>query len=252
MKKPPRLLGNARRLLDTIAEEGPLTTARLAESLEMPRSTVFRLAEGLAAIDLVTIRANGTVDLASRWLSLADIACDAHIEWQPARRILRELAQATECTSVLCVFQSGLPMCLDWVPGKVNEVLQAKPGRQLPLHAGAEGRAILSGMDSAGLDSVVAGAPFEAFTPATMVSGEELMGDVARSRRQGYTVSLDDTLPGIGSIAVVVRDSVRGELGSIAVSSLSDEILRRSEELGQILIRAAEEHRKLVVEVDPA
>lgn len=141
-------------------------------------------------------------------------------------------------------------MCLDWVPGRVNEVLQAKPGRQLPIHAGAEGRAILSGLEGAELQSVLALAPFEAFTSATMITGEELLGDIARTRRQGFTVSLDDTLPGIGSIGVLVKDSLRGQLGSIAVSSLSEEILRRSDELGRILVEAAENHAKLTVDTD--
>lgn len=248
MKKPLRLLGNARRLLDTIAEEGPLTTARLAESLEMPRSTVFRLAEGLAAVDLVTIRPNGAVELASRWLSMADVACEARTEWRPARRLLRELGHTTGCTAVLCVYQNGMPMCLDWVPGRINEVLQAKPGRQLPLHAGAEGRAILSALADDELDQVLSTAPFEAFTPATMITAEELRGDVARSRRQGFTISLDDALLGIGSIAVPVRDRARGQLGSIAVSSLSEEILRRSEELGRTLVDAAAKHESLAVD----
>jgi DNA-binding IclR family transcriptional regulator len=241
MKKPLRLLGNARRLMDAIAEEGPLTTAQLAEALEMPRSTVFRLAEGLAAVDFVTIRPNGAVDLASRWLYLADVACDARAEWRVARRILHELAETTECTSVLSVYQDGVPLCLDWVPGKANEVLQAKPGRSLPLHAGAEGRAILSGLSDRDLDEELARAPFQAFTPSTMVSADELRGDVSRSRRQGYTVSLEDVLQGIGSIGVLVKDPERGQLGSISVANVSDEILRRSDELGQMLVRAARE-----------
>ncbi len=239
MKKPLRLLGNARRLLDIIAEEGPLTTARLAESLEMPRSTVFRLAEGLAAVDLVAIRPNGTVDLTSRWLHLADVACDARSEWASARRLLLRLADETECTSVLCVYHDGAPLCLDWVPGKANEVLQAKPGRPLPLHAGAEGRAILAGFSDPELDAFLERAPFEAFTPATMISVEELRGDVARSRRQGFTMSLEDIQIGIGSIAVLIRDDRGRQLGSVGVSTLSDELLRRSDELTEILTRAA-------------
>lgn len=240
MKGPLRLLGNARRLLDTVAEEGPLTTARLAESLEMPRSTVFRLAEGLAAVDLVTIRANGTVDLTSRWLHLADVACEARSEWASARTLLRALADETECTSVLSVYHDGEPLCLDWVPGRANEVLQAKPGRSLPLHAGAEGRAILAGFSDAELGVFLSRAPFEAFTPSTMITAEELLGDVARSRRQGFTMSLEDIQVGIGSLAVLIRDDQGGHLGSVAVSTLSDELLRRSEQLTEILTRVAE------------
>ena len=37
----PRLFDNTRRLLDLIAEEGPLPATRLATALEIPRSTVI-------------------------------------------------------------------------------------------------------------------------------------------------------------------------------------------------------------------
>ena len=233
-----RPLGNARRLLDTLSEEGPLTVARLAGFLESPRSTVSRLVDGLAAVDLVTIGSDGSIRLASRWLALGDVARESRVEWQPARRILHRLAAVTECTSVLSIHHGGAVVCLDWVPGKVHEVLLAKPGRSLPLHAGAEGRVILAGLPGSELDVVMAGAPFEAFTETTMVSVEELRGDVARTRRQGYTLALDDVLLGLGSIAVLVRDPVRGQLGSISVSSVSEEILRRFEEWSRCLVEA--------------
>lgn len=252
MSKPLRLLGNARRLLDTVVEEGPLTTARLAESLDMPRSTVIRLAEGLAAVNLMKFRPNGTVDLSSRWLTLADIACESRTEWAPARALLRELAQATGCTGVLCVYEAGAAMCLDWVPGKDNEVLQAKPGRPMPLHAGSEGRAILSGLSDEALEKVLIDAPFEAYTASTMITAEELRGDVARSRRQGYTVSLDDMGPGLGSVGVLVQEPERGQLGAIAMASLSDEILRRSDELAQILTDAVAAYPGSVVDDESA
>jgi DNA-binding IclR family transcriptional regulator len=239
MKQAPRPLGNARRLLDVLAEEGSLTVARLAEALDAPRSSVSRLVDGLAAVNLVTIRPNGSVMLASRWLHLADVAREVRVEWEPARRALRRLAAETECTSVLCIYHDGAPLCLDWVPGKATEILLAKPGRQLPLHAGAEGRAILAGLTEAELDAVVARAPFEAFTEATMLSADELRGDVARTRRQGYVLALDDALLGLGSIAVPIHDPVGGQPGSIAVASLSEEILRRSGELSRRLMEAA-------------
>lgn len=242
-RKPLRLLGNARRLLDLIAEEGPLTSTRLAELLEMPRSTVFRLAEGLAAVELLTVRPNGTIDLASRWLRLADVAQDSRTEWQPARRLLAELAKLTECTTVLCVYHDGGAMCLDWVPGKVNEVLQAKPGRQLPLHAGAEGRSILSALPDDHLDRYLAGAPFEAFTPRTMITATELRGDIAQTRRQGVVVSLEDAFLGLGSIGLAVSEPERGTLGSISVTSVSDEIWRRHDELIETLLTTAAKYQ---------
>ena len=232
----PRLFDNTRRLLDLIAEEGPLPTTRLATALEMPRSTVIRLVEALVDIHLLTLLPDGTTDLSARWLALADAACAAREEWAQARAALQQLAEVTGCTTTLSVYHDGEVMCLDWIRGRANEVLQVKPGRSLPPHAGAEGRSILSALPPDELERVMAGAPFESLTPRTMITAEELAGDIARSRRQGYTLSFDDAWPGIGALAAPIRDPLCGALGTIAVSSTSDELLARATAWSQVLL----------------
>lgn len=232
----PRLFDNTRRVLNLIAEEGPLPMARLAAALEMPRSTATRLVEALVDIHLLAMLPDGTADLSVRWLALADAACAARKEWAQARAALQQLAEATGCTTTLSVYCDGAVMCLDWIRGRDNEVLQVKPGRSLPPHAGAEGRSILSALPAKELDRIMAGAPFESLTPRTMITAEELAGDIARSRRQGYTLSFDDAWPGIGALAAPIRDPICGQLGTIAVSSTSDELLARATPWSQALL----------------
>lgn len=236
MGKAPRLLHNARKLLDVIAAEGALTTTRLADGLGLPRSSVIRLVEGLVAVDLVTIKPNGTVDLSSRWLSLGDAAAAARTEWASARALMAELAERSGCTGVLSIHEGGSSViCLAWEPGRDYEVLQTKPGRAVPMHASSEGRAILSGLGDEERDRFLERAPFEAFTPATMVTADELRGDIARSRRQGHAVSLEERGQGVGSVAVLIREPEAGRLGAVALASISDEILRRAEELARLM-----------------
>lgn len=74
-----------------------------------------------------------------------------------------------------------------------------------------------------------------------MITAEELAGDIALSRRRGYTLSIDDAWPGIGAIAVLVRDPVKGQLGAIALSSTSDDLLFHSEGWRQALFRVVAE-----------
>lgn len=238
-----RVLKNTRRLLDTVATDGAMSIARLAETLQIPRSTVSRLASGLATAGLVVFLPDQTIELASRWLRLSDGAGAARAEWQSARALARRIAEATDCTCVLCVHHSGAALCIDLAPGSINEVLQAKVGRRLPLHAGAEGRAILCGLSEANLDALFAEAPFRAFTPATMTTSEELAGDLARTRRQGFTISLDDAELGVGSVGVPVRDPIKGQPGSLAILSVSEEILARGPELGQVLLGLVTDHQ---------
>lgn len=216
-----------------------MSAAHVANALDIPRSTIVRLIDGLADIDLLTIQGNGTADLSARWLALADAASVARSEWGQARQAMRDLAESTSCTVTLSVYHDGAVVCLDWLPGLASEVLHLMPGRTSPLHAGAEGRVVLGSLPESELGKILAKAPFEGFTPRTMITAEELLGDVARSRRQGYTMSLEDAWVGVGAIAVPVWDA-DGHPGSIALSSTSDEILGHAQEWTEAILEVGE------------
>lgn len=217
-----------------------MPTSRLVAALEMPRSTVVRLIDGMTDIDLLTMLPNGAPELSPRWLALSDAAGTSMKEWDAARQAMRRLSDTTSRTTTLSVYQDGKVTCLDWAPGKDFEVLQAKPGRSLPLHAGADGRSILSGLPTKELAKVLDRAPFEAYTSNTMSTAEELTKDIALSRSRGYTLSLNDAWLGVGAIATLVRDPIRKQLGTITLSSTSDEVLVHSDGWCQALADATE------------
>jgi DNA-binding IclR family transcriptional regulator len=120
-------------------------------------------------------------------------------------------------------------VCVDWAPGRGIGILVLRPGRSLPLHAGGAGRAVLAfgGLD---LDAVLAAAPFERLTPATLVTAAQLRADVADSRRQGHVVSDEDVTVGIGAVAVPVLDGSGVLRGCLSLGGLSADVRRRREE----------------------
>src|SRR4051794_41931953 len=79
-----KLLSNAREVKELLSVRGPSSPAEIAEQLGTPRSSVYRLVEGLAAVDLVSIGADGQAELHLKWLHLADAARSAMSEWSSA------------------------------------------------------------------------------------------------------------------------------------------------------------------------
>ena len=72
-------------------------------------------------------------------------------------------------------------MCIDWAQGQAINVLLLKPGRSLPLFAGAEGRVALAfGLED--VDAYLAQAPFPAFNSRTLTTAAKLRRDIAATR----------------------------------------------------------------------
>jgi len=218
-----KLLANAREVIELLSVRGPSSPAEIAEQLGTPRSSVYRLVEGLAAVDLVSIGADGQAELHLKWLHLADAARSAMSEWSSASVALQGLAEETGQTAFLSVPVGRESVCVDWVPGREMGVLVLRPGGSLPLYAGGAGRVVLAfGTDD--LEQALTEMERPKLTPWTKTTREELLDDVETSRRQGYVHSDQDVTTGIGAIAVPVFGA-RGQLsGCLSVAGLASDV----------------------------
>ena len=220
---PMKLLANAREVIELLSVRGPSSPAEIAEQLGTPRSSVYRLVEGLAAVNLVSIGADGQAELHLKWLHLADAARSAMSEWSSAQAALEGLAEQTGQTAFLSVPVGREAVCVDWAPGRGIGVLVLRPGGSLPLYAGGAGRVVLAfGTDD--LEQALTEMERPKLTPWTKTTREELLDDVETSRRQGYVHSDQDVTTGIGAIAVPVFGP-RGQLsGCLSLAGLATDV----------------------------
>lgn len=218
-----KLLANASEVIELLSERGPSSPAEIAERLGTPRSSVYRLVEGLAAVDLVSIGPDGQAELHLKWLHLADAARSAMSEWSAAAAALQGLAEETGQTAFLSVPVGREAVCVDWVPGRGIGVLVLRPGGSLPLYAGGAGRVVLAfGTDD--VEQALAETERPKLTARTKTTRPELLDDIETSRRQGYVHSDQDVTTGIGAIAVPVFGP-RGQLsGCLSVAGLATDI----------------------------
>lgn len=244
--RPPRVLDNASRLIDALMDNGPLTPAEIGEHIEIPRPTAYRLVEALLAIDFVRSLPDGRIGLSLRWLHLAD-ATRGVLVGPKAQHVLAELAERTGQTTFLTVPRGDAAVCIDWAQGRGIELLLLRPGRELPLYAGAAGRVTLAGLGEPEREAYLARAPFPAYTPRTYTTAQQLRADVQTTREQGHCLSDEDVTPSIGALGVPVMDG-RGRLAAcLSLAGAARDILRRREEfvadLRELAPRVQEELR---------
>ncbi len=246
---PTKVIANAADAVEVLAESGTITAADLAERLGIPRTSVYRLIDGLVAISLVEQLGDGRVRLSARWLRLADAAQASMSAWSIAESALalEPLMHRTGHTAFLSVLAAGEAVCIDWRGGRGVDVMALKPGRALPLYAGAAGRVMLA--HAVDVDAYLASSPFEALTPYTLIDARALEADVARTRERGYVLSEQDVTVGISALGVPVFHpdgsfAACVSLGGLTdvfpadVSRLHEELMAASERLALGLVRS--------------
>jgi IclR family acetate operon transcriptional repressor len=224
-----RVLANARQLIDALAEHGPLSPAEAAKLLEIPRPTVYRLAEALAAVDLVEPLPDSRLALSHRWLRLAESARLGLTEWEGAGEILDRLAESTRQTAFLSVPRRTGAVCVAWAQGYDVGILLLRPGRSLPYHAGAAGRVLLA-LAHPNPDEFLEGAPIESFTAETMTEAASLSRDLDEIRARGYSVSDEDVTVGVGAVGMPVRDASGQVIAALSLSGFAGEIAAKRDE----------------------
>lgn len=234
MAEPIKSLGKAHAVIELLRTHGSaLTPSEIADGIGVPRSSAYRLIDGLRAVDLVSPRPDGTVDLSQRWLRLADASRAARTEWAPARDVLAALARETGFTAYLAVPRDGTAVCVDWARGRGIELLILRPGGTLALNAGAASRALRAHLPTHERGEILA------YTPFTLTDPAKLAEDEDKVRAHGYVLASEDVTVGITSLGVPVLDHRGDVVASLSVGGMTSEMQDAVETALPALIEAA-------------
>lgn len=98
-------------------------------------------------------------------------------------------------------------------------VLASRVGARLPAYATGVGKALLSGLSDDEVRARFAGVVFERFSPKTLRGAQELIGELAAVRRQGFAVDRGEHTTGVHCVAVPVRDHTGGVRAALSISA---------------------------------
>jgi IclR family transcriptional regulator, acetate operon repressor len=212
----------SRLLIEVLKSSEPLSVSALALATGLHQSTVSRLLAALSRHGLVErvgrrgrVRVGPVIAAAARSRSRSGLA-------EIAKPLLTDLARTTGETITI-----GVP-----VTSGVGHIAQADSphllvatswiGQVAPLHCSAGGKVLLA-FGAAALDDD----SLKRFTPATITDREQLVKELARVRRRGYALMIDEYELGLRAVAVPVREPWGAVVGALAASGPSVRLPKR-------------------------
>ena len=218
------------RVLELLAEaDESMSIVELAAALDVHRSIAYRILRTLEDHGLVVRDSAGLVRLGPRLAALArGVSRNLQVAALP---VLTRIANELGMTAFIAVLDRGEVVTLVSIePRQAHATVAQRPGTRHPLHRGAPGIAIQSGLSSA--QWVALGHP------------ESRRSEVGEVAALGYAASHNEVIPGLSSIAVPLL--VSGESpASLAVVYISS--LHSATDIGAALTEAA---RTIVAELN--
>lgn len=227
------------RLLDAIAtNDGPVSLKVLSAETGLHPSTAFRILSSLVAHGLVERTGNGQYQLGVKLLHLASRVhekLDMRLEAKPIMEWLR--TQVGETVNLVVREGDEVVYIERATSSRIMRVEQVI-GSRAPLHVTAVGKLFLAegGADACLEYASRTGLP--AYTANTFTDPAALWRNVKTALRNGHALDDEEAEPGVGCIAVPVRDAS----GALAAAlSISAPIERRKEKEWVPLLKQAGE-----------
>lgn len=222
-RKSGSALSKAIAAMRIIVDAGrPLTVAEIAARLDVPRQTGHRLIRQFEEMSLVA----RTVDreryvIGKTMMALArDIMTTSHA-WHHVRAILEDLVAKTNETGNVGILDGYRVLYVERVECNWPLRVQLEAGSRVPVHATAIGKLLLAYLPEQERKKIIESLSLDRFTEATIVDRAALEAECRKIRKRGYSLNLEEYLPGIVGIGVPIINRSGAVIAGIALHAPS-------------------------------
>ncbi|HEY0293529.1 MAG TPA: IclR family transcriptional regulator [Hansschlegelia sp.] len=219
-------------LLERIAAmEHPVTLADVTAGSDVPRPTLHRWLNALAAAGLLQRAPDGRrFELAPRASQLA-FAILANRPGASLRHdLLKKVVQTVGESCNLTVLHGTEVTYIDRVEAMWPLRITFQRGSRVPAHCSASGKLFLALMPPAKRDTILRDLTFERFTENTLSSGEALLAELATIRKKRFALDREEYQAGLVCLAVPVIQRIGRSPTCVAALAMQAPVSRISYE----------------------
>ncbi len=228
-----------------------LTASVIADDLDLPQASAFRLVRRLVELDLLTgTGRNGTYTIGPRMNHIAHLVAGERSLAEIAGPIVQQVADELGVAAYLAgLYELEALLLLVRVPVEVRAPF-VHPGRQFRVHASAGGKALIAFQPKRAIEQFLR-KPLARLTDRTITDREAFRRHLDEIRVAGFAVSSGESDPNLWGIAFPVLDQAGTAVYSIGfisfhlptkeeaafIGQVSDRLARAAKDLGEWLNR---------------
>ncbi|GAA0250818.1 IclR family transcriptional regulator [Cryptosporangium japonicum] len=211
-------VARALSLLDRVAG-GTSTLGELAAAEGVHKSTVLRLLRVLEDEGFVHHDGEHRYRLGPHLFRLAHQALDSFEVRVVAAPRLKALRDETGQTVHLAVLDGTTAIYVDKLePREMPVRMASRIGKTAALHSTAVGKVLLTGLDAAERDELIATLPYVKYTENTPAGPDELRREIARTAERGWSEDHAENETFINCVGAPIRGADGRILAAVSVS----------------------------------
>lgn len=221
------------------SEEG-VSLAELSATIGAPKSSLLGILRSMVALGYME-HGHGLYRLGPKSFRLAADILAVRRFPNLVRPILQDLAAKTGETVFLVVLdRAAQRVTYADIIDSANPVRYTVPtGTTRPLYVSAGGQMLLAYQEPAWVDAYIGAARLDPLTPRTITDPEELRERLATIRRDGFAISLGETVPGAAGLAAPIFDADGSVTAGLLIGAPIDRFEQELPELKRLLREAA-------------
>ena len=222
-------LERALAVMEFLAEHPGTGMSRIAEVLQFPKNSVFRIIMSLLRHGYV-VRDNPTKSfrLSRKLLALGHAATNTKTLVENAVDVRRELRNRTKETVVLGTLSGAEGVVIEQVFGLHPFQFMVAPGARFPLHCAAHGKALLAFLPAEERALMLKGLKLVRFNDRTLTTRSALARELAEVRRTGYAVDRAEEVEGCHCVAAPILDRHSYPVAALCVTAPSNRMPQSS------------------------
>lgn len=240
----------ALKVLHFVGEQGhDISLTEVANALDMPKTTVFRYLQTLAAADFLDYDLHhDRYRVGMRFRALARTDRSMQRLRESALPAMTRLSKLFDETVNLAVLSDHQVIYIDIIESRRTLRMEARIGSRHPLHSTALGKAFLAFMPEAARDAELAGGLPER-TYRTVTEADALIRELETVRETGYALDIGENEDGAMCIGVPILCDRAEPLAALSISAPEKRMAGdlREEAIDALKAAAGEISRSLLV-----
>jgi IclR family acetate operon transcriptional repressor len=209
------------RILEALAaHEHGCGISELSHDLHIAKSTTFNILSTLAELGYIyRSGADNKFHLSLKLFSLGSAVVERMDLRKIAASILQDLVDATGETVNLGTVQGDEAVYIECLPGPQPVTVNTWPGKRLPLHSTALGKALLAWLPQDEAQAILSSSTIPEFAPDMAGSLDRLFAELAEVREKRYAIDNEEDAAGMRCVGAAVFDHSGRVVAAISVTA---------------------------------